>query len=119
VSSISDHSDLDFRHPQAPIQDQQPVQALGANGSDEALRDRVRLRCSHRRLHEPNALAFEDLIERAAVLAVAVADQEADAPIADIETEVARLLGNPGAAGIRRAAGKPDASARMRDEEGT
>ena len=25
----------------APIQDQQPVQALGAHGSDEALRDRV------------------------------------------------------------------------------
>ncbi len=101
-----------------PIQDQQPVQALGAHGSDEALRDRVRLRRSHRRLYDPDALAVEDLIERAAVLAVAVADQEADAPIAEGETEVARLLlDNPGSAGIRRAAGEPDAPARMRDEE--
>ncbi len=68
-------------------------------------------------LHDPDALAAEDLVERAAVLAVAVADQEADAVLGEVETEVARLLGNPGAAGILRAAGEPDAPARMRDEE--
>jgi hypothetical protein len=32
------------------------------------------------------ALAAEDLVERAAVVAVAVADQEADAPSAEVET---------------------------------
>jgi hypothetical protein len=37
------------------------------------------LRRSHRGLHDPHALAAADVVERAAVLAVAVADQEADA----------------------------------------
>jgi hypothetical protein len=83
--------DVDTEHAfeVTPVEHEQPVQALGAHGTDEALRDRVRLRCSHRSLHDPDALAAENLIERAAVLAVAVADQEADAPIAEVETEVA------------------------------
>src|SRR5262249_26764271 len=77
----------------------------------------VCLRRSHRRLHNPDALASEDLVEREGVLAVAIADQEADALIAEVETEVACLLGYPGAGRVGRAAGEPDAPARMRDEE--
>src|SRR6266508_6000208 len=69
------------------------------------------------RLHDPDAFAAEDLVEGAAVLTVAVADQEADALLREVEAEVARLLGYPGAAGITRAAGKPDASAAVCDEE--
>src|SRR5439155_919776 len=61
------------------VEDEQPVQTLGAHHPHEALRDRVRLWCSHRCLDDPNALAAEDLIERTAVLAVPVADQEAHA----------------------------------------
>src|SRR6266508_3254157 len=72
--------DVDAQHvfEVTPVEDQKPVQAFGTRGSDEALGDRVRLRCTHRRLHDPDALGAEDLIEGAAVLAVAVADQEAD-----------------------------------------
>src|SRR6266545_4609152 len=72
--------DVDAQHvfEVTPVEDQKPVQAFGTRGSDEALGDRVRLRCTHRRLHDPDALGAEDLIEGAAVLAVAVADQVAD-----------------------------------------
>jgi hypothetical protein len=101
----------------ATVEDQQPVQTLGADGPDEALRDRIRLRRSHRRLHDPDAFTAENLIERAAVLAVAVADEKTDALLGEVEAEVAGLLGHPGAAGIPRAARKPDAAARVRDEE--
>jgi len=57
------------------------------------------------------------LVEGAAVLAVAVADQEAHALLGEVEAEVSRLLGHPGPGGVGRAAGEPDAPACMRDEQ--
>ena len=44
--------DEDAEHPleMPPVEDQQPVETLRADGSDEALRDGVRLRSTHRRL---------------------------------------------------------------------
>src|SRR6266511_2274520 len=101
----------------AAVDDQQPVQTFGADGPDEALGDPVRLRRPHRRLDDPDAFAAADVVEGEVVLAVAVADQEADALIAEVETEVACLLGYPGAGRVGCAAGEPDAPARMRDEE--
>src|SRR6266536_837485 len=101
----------------AAIEDQQPVEALGTDGSDESLGDRVRLRRPHRRLHDPNPLAAEDLVEGSDVLAVAVTNEEANALAGEVEAKVARLLGYPGAAGITRAAGEPDAPAAVGDEE--
>jgi len=73
--------DVDAEHAfeVASVDDQQPVEALRTDCSDEALRDGVGLRRSHRSLHAPDAIAAEDLVEGAAVLAVAVADQVADA----------------------------------------
>jgi hypothetical protein len=79
----------------AAVENQQPVEALRADGADEAFGDRVGLRSTHRCLHDPDASAAEDLVEGAAVLAVPVADQEADAALAEVEAEVARLLGYP------------------------
>jgi hypothetical protein len=40
----------------------------------------------------PDALAAEDLVEGAAVLAVPIADQEANALLREVEAEIARLL---------------------------
>src|ERR1043166_6633070 len=53
----------------------------------------------------------------AAVFAVAIADQEPPAPLAEVEAEVARLLGHPLASRIPRATREPDATARVRDKE--
>jgi hypothetical protein len=71
--------DAQYALEMAAIQDKQPVKTLGAHGPDEAFRDRVRLRRPKRRLHDPDALAAEDLVEGSAVLAVAITNQEADA----------------------------------------
>jgi hypothetical protein len=86
--------DVDAKHAfeVTAVEDQQPVQTLGTYAPDEALRDRVCLRRSHRRPHDPRALATDDFVEGAAVLAVAVADQEPDALLGEVEAEVARLL---------------------------
>jgi hypothetical protein len=74
----------------AAVEDQQPVEALDARGSNEPLGDGVCLRRPPWRLDDPDASAAEDLVERAGVLAVAVADQQAHALVGEIEAEVAR-----------------------------
>lgn len=48
----------------AAVEDQEPVEAFRANRTDEPFGDRVRPRCSHRRLNDPDAFAAEDLIGR-------------------------------------------------------
>src|SRR5919201_1055101 len=101
----------------AAVEDQQPVETVGADGTDEAFGDRVRFRRPNRRLDDPDPFAAEDLVEGPAVLAVAVADQEADALLGEVEAEVARLLGHPLASRIARAAGEPDATAPVCDEK--
>jgi hypothetical protein len=76
----------------AAVEDQQPVEALAADGSDEPLGDGVCLRRPHRRLDDPNPVAVEHVVEGAAVLAVAIADQQAHVVVGEVEAEVARLL---------------------------
>src|SRR6266540_4351804 len=99
------------------IENQQPVETLGSDGPDEALRYRVRLRRPHWCLYGPDAFAVEDFVEGAAVLAVAVPDQEADTLVREVEAEVARLLRHPGAVWVGGAAGEADASVAVGDEE--
>ena len=50
----------------ASVEDQEPVEALGADGADEALGEGVRLRRPDRRLDDPDAFAGEDGVEVAA-----------------------------------------------------
>src|SRR6266540_2303351 len=45
------------------VEDQQPVETLGTQSADEALRDCVGFRCAHRRLHDADAFAAEHLVE--------------------------------------------------------
>jgi hypothetical protein len=101
----------------AAVEDQQPVETFGADGSDEPLGDRVCLRRPCGRLDDPDAAGPEHLVEGAAVLAVAVADQEPRALVGEVEAEVSCLLGDPRAVGVSRAAGEPYAPACVRDEE--
>jgi hypothetical protein len=57
-------------------EDQQPVQAFGSCGPDEALGVRVGLRRAKRRLDHVDACGAEDVVEGGGELRVAVADQE-------------------------------------------
>jgi hypothetical protein len=56
--------DVDAEHAfeMSAVEDQQPVETFRADAADEAFRDRVGLRRPNRRLHDPDALAAEDLI---------------------------------------------------------
>ena len=56
--------------------DQQPVETLVADGTDEALGVGVQLRGADRRVDHLDPFAAEDLVEGAAELAVAVVEQE-------------------------------------------
>src|SRR6266496_3357482 len=103
----------------AAVHDQEPVEALTADGSDEMLGERVRLRRTHRRLHDPDAFAGEEDIEAARELRIAVADQEAEARrlLLECPGELARPLGHPLSGRIGGAAGEMNAPAAELDEE--
>src|SRR6266516_5605453 len=103
----------------APIHDQQPAEALGASGADEALRDRLRLRRAHRCPDDLDALAAEDGVEVACELAISVADQKAQrrSSLPERPADLAGLLRHPCAGRIRRAAAQVDAPAGELDEE--
>ena len=109
-------------HPQdvfkvAAVENEQPVEALRADRSDEAFGDRVRFRRPNGCFHDPDLFAAEHLVERTGVLAVSVADQEPGSLEQPGETQVASLLGNPAAVGIGRAAREPDATTGVLDKE--
>jgi hypothetical protein len=111
--------DVDVEHAfeVATVEDQQPVEALGTYGSDEAFGDRVRLGRPDGCLHDPDPFAPEHLVERSGVLAVAVADQEAGSLEETGEAQIASLLGDPAAVRVGRATREPDATAGVLDEE--
>src|SRR6266508_2310564 len=81
----------------ALIDDQQPVEALGADGPDEALCDRISLRRPHGRLDDLDAFAGAHGGQVARDLAVAVAAQEPKRRRALVKhpDELARLLRDP------------------------
>jgi hypothetical protein len=60
------------------IDDQDPVQALPAQGADDPLANRVRSGCLRRAGQDPDAFGGEYGVERAGELARAVPDQELD-----------------------------------------
>jgi len=82
--------------------DQQPVQALGTDRADPALRVGVRIGRPHRCQQHLGAFCAEDVVEAAAALRIPVAEQEAHASPALLQREqqVAGLLGDPGAVGV-------------------
>jgi hypothetical protein len=62
----------------APVEDEEPVEALGAGGSDEALGDCIRLGRPDRCPDDLDAFAAEDGVELTRELVVAIANQEAN-----------------------------------------
>ena len=78
------------------VDDQDAVEQFAADGSDEALGDRVRPRRLRWRLDDPDIDRGEHGIEGGGELGVAVADEEPEAPIGFVEVheQVAGLLGD-------------------------
>jgi len=77
--------------------DQEPVQALGADGADPSLGVRVRLGRLHRRHQHLTTFGAEHVVERVDELRVPVAQQEAypSPSLFQHQQQVAGLLGDP------------------------
>ena len=102
----------------AAAEDEDPVEAVGADGSHPAFGVGVRVGRLHGRADHVEALGVEDLIERTAELRVAIVDQKSEGLVtSELHDEVARLLGGPGPTRIRGAGDVLDPSRRQRDEE--
>jgi hypothetical protein len=79
------------------IVDEHPICALSPYCPYPAFGKTVRLGRLRRRLHHPNALADQNIIERGCELGVTIADEEpgrAD-PVCEANDQVAGLLGGP------------------------
>src|SRR4029450_4878426 len=88
---------------QVPAPDnEQPVEALGADRANPPLRVGVRVGRLHRREQNLCALGTEHVIEGAAELRITVPEQEAQpsSPLLQCQQQVAGLLGDPGAVGV-------------------
>jgi hypothetical protein len=101
------------------VDDQKPVETLGASGSNEALGHSVRLRRANRCADDLDAVASKDRIETGRERVVAIADEKTNRVRAFREhpRELARLLRHPQTTGMERAAGEVDAAAPQFEEE--
>ena len=89
-------------HEVAPSGDQHVVEAFAARRADEALGDRVRPRRLDWGADDGNVGAGEHGVEGGGELGIAVADQESEllGVVAEVDQQVAGLLGDPGAGGM-------------------
>jgi len=80
-------------------ENERPVEALFTYGPYPPLRDRVRLRRTHRCLYHLDTFGSEHLVEAGGELRIAVRDEEPERPIllGEIPCEVAGNLGDQGA----------------------
>jgi hypothetical protein len=99
--------------------DQGPVKLFTADCSDPAFSERVGVRRAKRRADYLGALALGDVVESAAELAVAVADQEPDRlrPIRERPGKLASLLGCPLLIRVGTTTSEMNAAAAEFDEE--
>jgi hypothetical protein len=97
--------------------DQEMVEALPAQGADEAFGDRVGSRRSDRCPEHLGIDGGVDGVERGGELGVAIADEESEASagVVEVHEQVAGLLGDPGAGGVRGDPGDVDAAAAVLD----
>jgi hypothetical protein len=103
----------------AAADDQEPVEALAADGSDPALRVRVRVRCPDGRPYGLDSVALEEGVESARELRVAVVDQEPHPAVVVVEfhQQVACLLQHPGRVRLAGDREVLNAAAPDRDED--
>src|SRR6266508_4154497 len=102
----------------AVAEDQDSVEAVGTNGADPALGEGVRVRRLERSENNLHALRPEDLVEGVAELRLAIMDEEPEGVlVAELDDEVARLLGDPASVRVRAAGAVLDPPGRERDAE--
>src|SRR5436190_8921463 len=94
-----------------------PVETLSSDRADEAFGVGVCPRRTDWRFDHDDPFAAEDLVEGGGELAVSVVDRKPHPFEEAGEAEVARLLADPGAAGVGGAAREMDAAAFELDEE--
>jgi hypothetical protein len=94
----------------AAAEDEQPVEALGADGAHEPLGVGVCSWCPDGRVDHLDPFGAEHLVEGGAELAVSVVDQKPCSLEQPGEAKVARLLGDPGAGRVAGATGEMDAA---------
>src|ERR1035441_7055350 len=101
------------------IDDQQPVEKLPAQGTDDPFADRVRSGRLRRVGENPDAFRLEHGVEGAGELAGAVPEQELDGSSAlpEVHQKVARRLGRPRAVRIRGEAGQVNAAGAVLDDD--
>jgi hypothetical protein len=99
--------------------DQQPIQALGADGADPPFCVGVRCRRPHGRHQHLGTLRGEQVVEASTELRVPVAEQEAhlSSPLTQHQQQVAGLLGDPGTVRMGGHAGQMHTSRVQFDEE--
>jgi len=84
------------------IQNEQPIEALSANGSHEPFRDPVRLGRLNRRPNDSNAGALKDGVEARRELAIVIADQHPHrlSALGERPGDLPRLLRDPRVVGM-------------------
>src|SRR5438477_6665780 len=99
-------------------EDQHAVQELTAQGTDEALADRVHPRSPDGRAQDPGAAGLEDRVEQGSEVRSAIADEKPDVlePLAESESEVAGLLHCPVRGRVRGDAAQVHPTATVLDE---
>src|SRR5712691_9316752 len=100
------------------IQDQDPIEALAADGADPPLDERVRAGSPYGRADCSDAVGTEHLIERRGEFAVAIVDQKPDRlrPFDERLDDVAGLLGRPLPRRVRRDTSQVHMPGRKLDE---
>ena len=99
--------------------DQQPVQTFGSNGLNEPFRDSVRLRGLNWRTNDSDALGMRRGIKAVREFAIVVSNQKMNALrlLGERPSNLSRLLRDPLAVGMRRAAGQMHAPTADFNEE--
>jgi hypothetical protein len=102
----------------AAAEEEDPVEAVGANRAHPTLGEGVCVRRLDRCADHLDALCPKDLVERAAEPRVALVDEEPERLlILELDGEVARLLGDPASVRVRAAGDVLDPPGGERDEE--
>src|SRR5438094_658869 len=102
----------------AAAEDEDPVEAVGADCAHPTLGEGVRVRGLNWRADDLDALGAEDFVECVAELRVAIVDEEPEGVlVSELHGEVARLLGDPAAVWVRAAGDVLNPPGRERDEE--